>query len=127
LSLLLAHSVNIIRGLHSLVLLMAHTFQYICHAAQSSPLITLCLNIPAAPDCQHASLPVPVEEKTEAGISLSSPFVNPVWSIYCTAHSGGLPKERQPPPFSCSKLPFTAIQSGSVFQYYGFRQRILPR
>jgi len=107
--------------------MMANAFQYIDHAAQSSPLITLCQNIPAAPDCQSVSLPVPVEEKTEAGIRMSSPFVNPVWSTYCTTHAGGLPKERQPPPFGCSKLPFTAIQSGSVFQYHEFWQRILPR
>jgi hypothetical protein len=48
LSLLPARSVNTIRGLHSLGLLTAHAFQYIVSAAQSSPLITLYLNIPAA-------------------------------------------------------------------------------
>jgi len=73
LSLLPARSVNTIRGLHSLGLLMAHAFQYIDPAAQSSPLITLYLNIPTAPDCQHESLPVPVEEKTAAGISFLIP------------------------------------------------------
>jgi len=125
--LLPACSVCTIHGLHSLGLLLAHAFQYIIHAAQSSPLIALCLNIPAAPDCQHASLPVPVEEKTEAGIRIIIPVANPVWSTYCTTHSGWLPEERQPPPFGYSKLPFTAIQSGSVFQYHEFWQRILPR
>jgi hypothetical protein len=48
LSLLPALSVYTIRGLHSLGLLMADAFQYIDHAAQSSPLIALNLNLPAA-------------------------------------------------------------------------------
>jgi hypothetical protein len=48
--------------LHSLGLLLAQAFRYITPPAQSSPLIALDQNIPAAWVCQPLSLPVPVEK-----------------------------------------------------------------
>ena len=112
----LAFSVCTIHGLHSLGLVLAQAFQKFTPPAQSSPLITLDLKFPAASVCQHVSLSVPVEEKTEAGISMSSPFVSPVWSTYCTAHYGGLPENRQPPLFGYSKLSVNAYKSWVVIQ-----------
>jgi len=116
LSLLPALSVYTIRGLHSLGLVIAQAFQNFTPPSQSSPLIALDLHIPAASVCQHESLPVPVEEKTAAGISLLIPYAYPVWSTYFTTHSGGSPEKRHPPPFGYSKLPVNAYKSWGVIQ-----------
>jgi hypothetical protein len=52
---------------------MAKAFQKVTPPAQSSPLIVLGLNIPAAWVSQPLSLPTPVEKITAAGISLHIP------------------------------------------------------
>jgi len=116
-----------IRGLHSLGLVLAQAFQNITPPAQSSPLIALGLKLPAAWERQHSSLPAPVGEKTAAGISFHFPDANPVWSTYCTTHSGGCLKSGIHLHSGTASCPCLLIQQSWLFSSTSDGKAFLPR